>query len=283
MEDRTDKFVLLGLLGSSSLLAFYFVISSALGGVSFALDNFIKLWYWMIPLIVGFGLQIGMFFYVKSEMHKKAGAQAAASTGISAASMVACCAHHISDIAPFLGIAAFAVFFTKYQPILLLAGILSNILGIVYMMTLMETNTSKPKIKKIFYSLLILAVVIVLVSIYFTSNKSETTYINQDRQKFQTLTSNKNNVEFQVTPLSSSEFRIYINTHSVQLDFNPAEISLLYDDSGNKYKPLRWDGSSPGGHHRNGILSFPEINKNAKSIKLVITDTARREFDWNLD
>ena len=101
MEEGYDKFVLKGLAASSLLLAFYFVVASLLGGVSFALDNFVKLWYWMIPLVVGFGVQIGMFFYVKSEMHKKATGTAAASTGASATSMVACCAHHIADIAPF--------------------------------------------------------------------------------------------------------------------------------------------------------------------------------------
>ena len=119
MEENYDKFVLKGLAASFSLL----------GGVNFALNNFVKLWYWMIPLVTGFGIQIGMFFYVKEQMHKKATAQAAASSGVSATSMVACCAHHIADIAPFLGITALGLFLTKYQSTFLLMGIFSNILG----------------------------------------------------------------------------------------------------------------------------------------------------------
>src|SRR3989344_7124469 len=106
IETNGERYALIGLAGSASLLGFYFLVSALLGGVSFAIDNFVKLWYWMIPLIVGFGIQIGMFFYMKNEMHKKATGQAAASTGMSATSMVACCTHHIADIAPFLGIAA---------------------------------------------------------------------------------------------------------------------------------------------------------------------------------
>ena len=79
---NTDKHVLKGLVGSGLLLTFYFIVASLLGGVLFAIDNFVKLWYWMIPLVVGFGVQIGMFFYVRQEMHKKAAGTAAPSAGL---------------------------------------------------------------------------------------------------------------------------------------------------------------------------------------------------------
>src|SRR3989338_4534637 len=162
MENDNSKYVLIGLGASGLLLAFYFIIASLLGGVSFALDNFIKLWYWMIPLVVGFGIQIGMFFYIKGEMHKKATGTAAASTGASATSMVACCAHHIADIAPFLGIAALGLFLTKYQSTFLLMGVLSNILGIVYMGSLMQAKYPKQKIRLLLYSLLVVSIITVV-------------------------------------------------------------------------------------------------------------------------
>ena len=280
MEEGYDKFVLKELAASSLLLSFYFVVASLLGGVSFALDNFVKLWYWMIPLVVGFGVQIGMFFYVKSEMHKKATGTAAASTGASATSMVACCAHHIADIAPFLGITALGLFLTKYQSTFLLIGISSNVLGVTYMASLMNTKIPKSRIKIFFYSLLALSVVIVFASYYSISASGNE--ISQKQLSLQTLISNQNDVEFQVTTLSASEFQIEINTHSVNLDFDLVQISTLYDDIGNEYEPLNWDGSEPGGHHRSGILKFPTINNNAKSIKLVVIDSVRREFNWNL-
>ncbi len=103
---------------------------------------------------------------------------------------------------------------------------------------------------------------------------------NSNLANFQALTNNENNVEFQVTPLSSSEFQIAIDTHSVDLDFDLAEISMLYDDIGNEYKAIKWEGSEPGGHHRSGILKFPTVDKNAKLIKLVIKDSTAREFEW---
>lgn len=282
MENNNDKYVLIGISASGALFTFYLLVASLLGGISFALDNFVKLWYWMVPLIIGFGIQIGLFFYVKNEMHRKATAQAAASTGISTTSMIACCAHHIADIAPFLGITALGLFLTKYQSTFLLAGILSNILGITYMTTMINTKMGKSKIKALFYSLLVLSIIIVFGSYYFISNSKTSSLTNANEISFQTLTSNENNVEFQVTPLSTSEFQIAIDTHSVELDFDLTQISALYDDAGNTYKPLKWEGSEPGGHHRNGILKFPSIDKNAKSIKLVIIDSTKREFSWNL-
>ena len=284
MEEDYGKLVLKGLAASFSLLTFYFIVASLLGGVSFALGNFVKLWYWMTPLVIGFGVQIGMFFYVKEQMHKKATAQAAASTGVSSASMVACCAHHIADIAPFLGITALGLFLTKYQSTFLLIGILSNILGITYMYSLMNTKVSKSRMKAMFYSLLVLAVIIVFISYYSISKSRISGELQQNTNQgsFQTLTSNENDVEFQIAPLSANEFQIAMNTHSVDLYFDLTKISILYDDIGNDYKPLAWEGSEPSGHHREGTLKFPPINNNAKYIKLVIIDTTTREFEWKM-
>lgn len=283
MEDNNDKYILIGLSASGLLFAFYIVVSSLLGGFAFALENFVKLGYWMIPLIVGFGIQIGLFFYVKEQMHKKATAHAAASTGISSVSMVACCAHHIADIAPFLGIAAMGLFLTKYQTTFLIIGILSNILGIFYMYTMMNTKISKSHLKILFYYLLFLSIIIVTVSFYFASKGNDIEIEpNVNQASFQTLASNENNVEFKVTPISANEFQISMDTHSVNLDFELTGISTLYDNLGNAYQPIKWEGSEPGGHHRSGTLKFPEIKKNAKSIKLIIIDTTKREFEWKV-
>lgn len=129
----------------------------------------------------------------------------------------------------------------------------------------------------------ILSVVLVLafyVAYSFLNDKNPSTGGNQNQ--FQTLTSNQNNVEFSVTPISASEFQIAMNTHSVSLDFDLTQISTLYDNFGNAYQSVNWEGSEPGSHHRSGILKFPKINQNAKSIKLVIVDSATREFKWDI-
>lgn len=288
MQSVSYKTALNGIAASASLLAFYFVVSSLLGGVDFALSNFVQLWYWMVPLVVGFGIQIGMFFHLKKVMHKEAIGPTAASTGVSTTSMVACCAHHLVDIAPFLGIAAAATFLTKYQSSLLLLGIVSNVLGIIYMASLMSTHASKKKIKALFYALLAIAIVVVFVSFFYTASSesrpraASTAASTKQTKPLQKLVSEKNSITFEITPTSSSTFQISMSTHSVELDFDLLQITTLSTDTGASYKPLSWEGSPPGGHHRSGTLYFPAISPDAKSIKLLIVDSAEREFSWIL-
>ena len=68
----------------------------------------------MTLLIVGFGVQIGMFvntrILIKARSISGATSAAAGAGSVSAGSMVACCMHHITDVLPILGISAFAVF-----------------------------------------------------------------------------------------------------------------------------------------------------------------------------
>lgn len=277
-EIKKTKYALIGLSAALSLLMFYFIVASLFGGLSFAIGNFVKLWYWMIPLVAGFGIQMGGFFYFKQIMRASVAGNAIASTGISTTSMVACCVHHIADIAPFLGITTLGLFLGKYQPAFLILGIVSNALGIVYMFGMLSTKTSKNIMKKIFYLLLALSVLMVIASFIYISKNDEN---SGDKSVLsRTLVDIQNDVEFKVTQLSTSEYRIIIDTHSVELDFDLVEISALYDGLGNMYKPLTWEGFPTGGHHREGTLKFQPINTG--SIKLVITDSARREFIWDL-
>ena len=270
MEKKYDRYTLIGLSASGLLLAFYLTVSSLLGGIQFALDNFVQLWYWMIPLIVGFGIQMGMFFYVKDEMHIKATAEAAASTGISATSMVACCAHHIADIAPFLGITAIGLFLTKYQTVFLLTGILSNILGIIYMFTLMETENSKRKLKIIFYSLLIISIAVVTASYIFISKSA--------------VVNSNDNAQIDLTPIGlvNGKFTVSMaaNTHSVTLsNYNLTKITTL-TYNGKKYAPL--SASALQGHHNNGNIVFDlnEVPTNFKILIQGIPSVQERVFEW---
>ena len=82
-----------------------------------------------------------------------------------------------------------------------------------------------------------------------------------------------------------AKFEVRLNTHSVDLSYDMVGISMLTDDTGRNYRPIHWDGSPPGGHHRRGILEFPTLEGNPKSVTLVIKDIAgvpERIFEWNL-
>jgi len=288
MNNGTDKYVVKGLIASSSLLAFYLIVSSLLGGFSFAIENFVRLWYWMIPLVVGFGIQIGMFFYVKDAMHAKAAGQAAASTGISAGSMVACCAHHIADIAPFLGITALGLLLTKYQSTLLLIGVLSNILGITYMYSMINTNIPRQRMKAVFYSLLGLSIIIVLASYWYVSSSSSAPLSNnQNTAAFQTIISGNTdagNAQIDLTPkgAENGQLKVYfeVNTHSVALsDYDLTKITTLEYD-GKKIKPI----SAPQlqGHHTSGTLVF-NVDRKLNKFRITIAgipSIEERAFEW---
>ena len=83
-------------------------------------------------IALGFGTQVGLFVELRRlDRHHRAGvAVTAASTGTSGAAMLACCAHHVVDLLPLVGLSAAAVFLDAYRTPLLLAGIGMNALGI---------------------------------------------------------------------------------------------------------------------------------------------------------
>jgi len=94
---------------------------------------------WMSILIVGFGIQVGLYFLLRRgfrlNLNQKKDTKIAAGTGgaMSGVSMVACCAHHVADVAPILGLTGAAVFLTEYQKEFLILGVVANLAGIAYM------------------------------------------------------------------------------------------------------------------------------------------------------
>jgi hypothetical protein len=107
---------------------------------------------------------------------------------------------------------------------------------------------------------------------------------------FSTKKSRKNGVTVEVRPVKfvpgqPAKFEVAMNTHSVDLGGDMAALSTLKDDQGQEYKPTKWDGDGPGGHHRSGTLEFPILEGNPKSVTLTIRNIAKvpeRVFEWNL-
>lgn len=108
---------------------------------------------------------------------------------------------------------------------------------------------------------------------------------------FATQSNSEKAVEVDVTPrnLASGgptlDFEVAFNTHSVDLGFDPAAISVLRDDEGHQYPAIAWEGSGPGGHHRSGILRFPVPDQATDFVEVVIHDVAgvpQRVFHWDL-
>jgi hypothetical protein len=147
MERRNrNRFIpfLIGGGAAFGLLAFYMGIMTLTGDWGYAQFQFEQYRWWIIGLSIGLGIQSTLFVMIKRNLagrEKKAvRSTLAASGGVSTASMVACCAHHITDLVPVLGFSVLAASLQKYQTLFFLGGVLSNIFGIFVLLCLMAKH-----------------------------------------------------------------------------------------------------------------------------------------------
>lgn len=138
--NNTYKAWISGTLGAYALTLLYFIVLTISNSLSHAIDQFLELWYLYIPLIMGFGIQIGLFSYVKNKGKQKHNKEVLVSGGVTTGSMVLCCAHHVVDFIPLLGVSAAAIFLIELQVPFMLLGIYSNILGIIHMLYIIKKS-----------------------------------------------------------------------------------------------------------------------------------------------
>ncbi len=133
--ESISAFAIKGTLATIVLLILYFAIVSFVSGWSFAQDQFSKFWYYIIILSIGFGIQVGLYFYLKSAIAHKhiSGRVLAVSGATSTAAMISCCAHYLVNLLPILGIVGFITIISQYQVQLFWVGIAFNLAGILYM------------------------------------------------------------------------------------------------------------------------------------------------------
>ena len=116
------------------MVGIYFGIISSLSGWNFALDQFFQFWYFIVSLAIGFGIQLGLYVYLKNIVHKsnESGKILAISGTTSTGAMISCCAHYLVNILPILGVTGFVSIISQYQIKLFWIGIVFNIAGIIY-------------------------------------------------------------------------------------------------------------------------------------------------------
>lgn len=135
--------LLIGCIGGVGLIGIYFLVLSIANSPSYALSQFITMRYYFILLSLGFGIQLSLYAHVKRFKHDHTSGQTisvAASGGMSSASMIACCLHHLADFMPLLGLSAAALFFTNFQITFIVIGICSNAAGIMIMLQTIQEN-----------------------------------------------------------------------------------------------------------------------------------------------
>lgn len=298
------KFIIIGLSASLLLLILYFGILSLAESFSHAIQQFSQMWYWILILVIGFGVQVGLYFYIRESIRLKQMTSpttaVAASGGISTGSMIACCLHHLVDVLPLMGLAAATVFLTQYQLWFIFLGILSNFVGIIIMLEIIQKHNLAGDLlnKVLIYNMgrvkrmaLGLSVALLLVSFFWISNARTPITASVGSAVAAQLpgrTDSQGSVSFEVTPLDFNinaplKFEVKVDTHSGSLDFDLTKVSVLNDDVGNKYQPLKWEGPSPGGHHISGILFFQQMEGETNKIRLTIQDSYLRIFEWRLE
>ncbi|MDD2913031.1 MAG: hypothetical protein PHH17_00430 [Candidatus Pacebacteria bacterium] len=302
---KNKKFVIIGFLASLLLFAFYILILSFFESSSHAFSQFSLFRYWISILIIGFGIQVGLFSFVREKQKTASKKTLSASCGISAGSMVACCLHHLADILPLIGISGMTLFFTEYQLWFMLLGIISNFMGIAIMLGIIEKHNlaggvlakmasySTIRTRRISLSLSLIVLFLgffwvgpLSFNLDFTASGISSAK-KSEKQFFPGKTDSQGDILFEVTPLSFEsnkplEFNIKIDTHFDFPEFDLMEVSILEYENGKWHKPLEWQGPSISGHHISGVLVFPPLEIDAKELSVIIKDEFMRVFRWEI-
>jgi len=149
---------LLGVLAFLALVGVYLGMNTLTSDWYFARVQFSEYRWWIISLGFGLGIQVTLFTLLRAHLRGKkktaANSSLAASGGVSAMAMMACCSHYLATLIPLLGVsflsATAVASLAQYQPYFFLAGLVSCLSGITLMVRMMRKHgmfkTEIPKV-----------------------------------------------------------------------------------------------------------------------------------------
>ena len=132
-----------GVLASAGLTLLYFGIVSWAESPRHAIDLFWDDRWIVLPIILGFGLQAALYTILKKRLYLPvegigpSGPLVGAGGTTSALAMVACCAHHVADVLPVLGLTVAATFLAQYRTTFMLLGLGTTVVGIGVMLRIL--------------------------------------------------------------------------------------------------------------------------------------------------
>lgn len=138
-----------GFGGSSLIFLLYFGIVSIAQSPQHAFEFFLEDSWIIIPIIVGFGIQSALYVVLKKQLYVPithigvSGPLTGAGGATSTLAMVACCAHHVVDVLPILGLTAAATFLAKYQTLFMLISLGTTVFGILFMLRILYRERKK--------------------------------------------------------------------------------------------------------------------------------------------
>jgi len=122
-----------GTLAFAGLVGAYFGILTLISGWRFTVDQFSDFWYFVVPLGIGFGIQVGLFVYLKHLIRgHHAGGVVAATGTTSTAAMISCCAHYLVNVVPIVGATGVVALLAQYQVEFFWIGLAFNAAGMIY-------------------------------------------------------------------------------------------------------------------------------------------------------
>lgn len=122
-----------GALAGTGMALFYVaVVAGASGSWDHLTDQARQDWYYLLAIIAGFGVQVALLSELRHRQRLQHDVAVAGGTGAGASTvgMVACCAHHLADLVPFIGATGAAAFLIDYRIPFMVIGIGVNALGI---------------------------------------------------------------------------------------------------------------------------------------------------------
>lgn len=138
---------LIGISAAIAVVGFYLGLLTLTSGWISAKMQFTEYRWWIIALSLGLGIQATLFSYMRKIIFgrniKAAKSGLAASSGMSTASMAACCAHYLVPLMPALGLpflSGAVAGIASYQKELLMLGVLSNLIGLGIMLRIIHKN-----------------------------------------------------------------------------------------------------------------------------------------------
>lgn len=136
--------VLAGFVAALAMAGVYLGVLTILQSPAHAVEQLTTDGLWVGLVAVGFGAQIGMYTHLRLVLRaaKAAGATAmtGAGTGTSTLGMLACCAHHLTDLAPLVALTGVSSLsgaislFTEWKYAFIGLGLVMNAIGIVVTM-----------------------------------------------------------------------------------------------------------------------------------------------------
>lgn len=139
---------LYGILASIAIVGVYLGMNTLTADWYFARVQFSEYRWWILTLAIGLGIQVALFTLFRAQLlgQKMTAVKStmAASGGMSATAMMACCSHYLATVIPVLGVpflsAAAVASIAEYQTYFFLVGVLSCLVGIGLMLRMMEKH-----------------------------------------------------------------------------------------------------------------------------------------------